>query len=87
MAALFASGRVVDLILLFLALEGLVLIGWHMRTGRGIAPAEVLGLLLSGAFLMLALRAALTGAGWRAVALWLCLSGVAQAYDLWRRWR
>lgn len=87
MAALFASGRVVDLILLFLALEGLVLIGWHMRTGRGIAPAEVLGLLLSGAFLLLALRAALTDAPWQVVGVLLALSGLAQAYDLIRRWR
>jgi hypothetical protein len=87
MAELFASGRVVDLLLLLLALEGLLLIAWHRRSGRGIPPAEVLGFLLAGACLMLALRAALTGAGWQMVGLWLALGGVAQAYDLWRRWR
>jgi hypothetical protein len=87
MAELFASGRVVDLLLLLLALEGLLLIAWHRRSGRGIPPAEVLGFLLAGACLMLALRAALTGAGWQVVGLWLALGGVAQAYDLWRRWR
>jgi len=87
MAALFASGRVVDLILLVLALEGLALIAWHRRTGRGIAPPEVLSFLLAGACLLLALRAALTDAPWPVVALLLALAGVAQAWDLARRWR
>lgn len=87
MAELFASGRVVDLLLLLLALEALLFIAWHRRTGRGIAPVEVLGFLAAGACLMLALRAALTDAGWQMVGLWLALGGVAQAYDLWRRWR
>lgn len=86
-AEFFASGHVVDLILLVLALEGLVLFVLHRRTGRGIAPAELLGFLLAGACLLLALRAALTGAAWQAVAGWLMLAGCAQAYDLWRRGR
>lgn len=87
MAGLFASGQVVDLILLVLALEGLALFLLHRRTGRGIPPAELLGFLVAGACLLLALRAALTGAGWPMVGLWLALAGLAQAYDVWRRGR
>lgn len=49
MEGFFASGRVADLILLVLLLEGLALWALHRRTGRGIAlsPA-VLPFLLAG---------------------------------------
>jgi hypothetical protein len=87
MAQLFASGRIIDLILLLLVVQTLALALWNQRTGRGIPPGELLGFLLAGACLMLALRTALTGGHWRMVALWLALAGVAQAFDLWRRWR
>jgi hypothetical protein len=86
-ADLFASGRIVDLILAVLVAETAALWAWRRRTGRGVPPAELLGFLLAGACLLLALRAALTGAGWPAVALWLLLAGLAQAYDLRGRWR
>lgn len=87
MDSFFASGHAADLVLVVLALETLALWVWHRRTGRGIAPADLLGFFLAGACLLLALRAALTGAGWPAVALFLALAGAAQAYDLSRRWR
>ncbi len=83
----FSNGRVVDLILALLTLEAGLLFYLYRRTGRGIPPAELLGFLLAGGCLLLALRAALTGAGWQAVAAWLALAGLAQAYDLWRRGR
>ncbi len=87
MAELFASGRIADLILAVLAVQSLTLALWHRRTGRGIPPAELLGFALAGACLLLALRAALTGAAWPMVALWLALAGAAQLYDIARRWR
>ena len=64
MDRLFASGRIVDLILALVALEALGLLAYHRRTGRGPAPADALSNLLSGACLMLALRGALVGAWW-----------------------
>jgi len=87
MAQLFASGRIADLILAVLAVQCLALALWHRRTGRGVPPAELLGFALAGACLLLALRAALTGAAWPGIALWLALAGAAQVYDLSRRWR
>jgi hypothetical protein len=68
-AALFASGRVVDLILGLTLLEGLALALLHRRTGRGVAPADLVPNLLAGACLLLAVRGALTGAWWGWVAL------------------
>lgn len=87
MAELVLSGRVVDLILVLTALEALALIAYHRRTGRGVAPADLFTNLLAGIFLMLALRAALTGSGWRPIALCLAASLAAHVTDLSRRWR
>ncbi len=86
MSALFASGGVADLILALTALEGLVLVAYYRGTGRGVAPGDVLGNLLAGAFLLLALRCALVGAWWGWAALCLLLSLVAHVADLRRRW-
>ena len=87
MAELFASGRVVDLILGLMALEGAGLLLLRARTGRGPAPAALLAFLLAGACLMLALRAALVGAGWGWVALGLAGGLAAHLADLALRWR
>jgi hypothetical protein len=87
MTSLFATGRIVDLILAFTAIEAVLLVAYHRRTGRGVAPAEFLGNLLSGIWLMLALRGALTGAWWGWIALCLAASLVAHLVDLRRRWR
>lgn len=66
--------------------EGLLLLWWHRRSGRGLPPRQLLPTLLSGWSLMLALLAALTGApaGW--VLLGLTAAGVLHALDLWQRW-
>ncbi len=87
MTALFASGHVVDILLGFMAVEALALVLWHRRTGGGLAPADVATFLLSGVFLMLALRCALVGAWWGWTGLCLALGGLAHGADLWRRWR
>ena len=85
MAALFATGRIVDLILVLVVLEAAWLVLRHRRTGRGPAPADLLGNLLSGALLMLAVRGALVGAAWPWIALCLAGSFVAHLADLRRR--
>jgi hypothetical protein len=71
MKALFASGRIVDLILAGMILEAAVLLAWSLRGGP--RPGTFLPMLVSGMFLLLALRAALSGAWWGWVGA--CLSG------------
>jgi len=87
MNELFQSGRVADMILLVLLLEGLGLWLYHGRTGRGLPLGAVLPFLLAGAAFALSLRAALTGAGWPLVALPLLGALVAHLWDVAARWR
>jgi hypothetical protein len=63
MAELFVSGRIVDLILALTAFEFVFFFAYRRLTGHGVAPFELLLNLLSGVFLLLALRCALLGAG------------------------
>jgi hypothetical protein len=86
-AELFASGRIVDLALGLVLVEAVVLLAIRRRTGHGVAPAELAAFLLAGACLMLALRAALVGADWSWVALWLLGALLAHLADLGLRWR
>lgn len=87
MPELFASGRVVDLVVGFMAIEAMGLLAYHRRTGHGLAPAQVAGNLLPGFLMLLALRAALTGAAWPWISLWLLASLGAHLADLRSRWR
>ncbi|MCG5525732.1 hypothetical protein LRB11_12430 [Ectothiorhodospira haloalkaliphila] len=87
MSELFATGRIVDFILLAMLLEGALLLWWHRRTGRGLPADVIVTTLLAGGFLLLALRAALTGADWPWISLWLSAGLLAHLADLWRRLR
>ena len=87
MAALFATGRIVDVILLVVVVEAAATLIWHRRTGRGLTGAETLGLLLPGVCLLAALRAALVGAWFGWIAAWLLAAFAAHLHDLARRWR
>lgn len=82
LASLFATGRAIDFALAVMLAEGL----W-LALGRRRQAFDVLLMLLPGALLMLALRAALTGAGWPIIALWLALSLPVHLADVWRRGR
>ncbi|GJD51637.1 hypothetical protein OPKNFCMD_4392 [Methylobacterium crusticola] len=82
MAEWFASGRLIDLVLALVAVEAVLLLAWRRRAGHGPAPASLVANLASGACLMLALRAALTGADWRWLALALVGSLIAHLADL-----
>ncbi|SDO34326.1 hypothetical protein SAMN05216360_12017 [Methylobacterium phyllostachyos] len=84
-ASWFASGRIIDAILLLVAGEALVL-AWIGRR-KGLPLPSLLANLASGAALMLALRAALVGAGWIAVAGWMLAGLVAHLADLNLRFR
>ena len=64
MHELLATGRVADVILGVMLLEVVGLVAYRWLTGRGALPPDVIPNVLSGAFLVLALRGALTGLAW-----------------------
>ena len=82
MSELFHSGRVADLILAVLVVEAVVLELRHRRTGRGPGLRRALPVLLAGAFLALALRAALVDAAWPWMAAPLVAAGVTHLAGL-----
>lgn len=84
---LILSGRIVDIALAILLLEIIVLALAGQRRGGGIPLRELVSNAGAGAGLMLALRAALTGAGWLAVAGWLGVALALHVADLALRWR
>jgi len=83
---LFASGRVVELILGLMVLEAVVLLAWRRRTGSGIHPFDLVINLCAGALLLLALRAAIVASDPLAAAPFLAAALVAHIADLARRW-
>ena len=87
MSAFFTSGRAIDLILAIVGIEVLVLLARHRWSGRGIPPLDLIGQLLAGALLLLAVRCALTGADYRWTAALLIASLPAHLFDLARRSR
>lgn len=86
MSELFDSGLITEIIVGLILLEAVGLILYHRSTGRGPVPTAILSNLMSGLCLMLAVRAALIGAGWTWVALWLTAGLVAHILDLAQRW-
>ena len=87
MAELFATGRIVDLILIVVAIEAVCLVLYWRSTRKGVAPTDLLPNLCAGACLLLALRLSLGGAGWQLCCGSLAAAGVAHLVDLTRRWR
>jgi len=83
----FASGRAFDLVLACLAVEGVALLVFHARTGRGPEPADIAGFLGAGFGLALAARAVIGGWPWVVPAAGLMLALAAHLFDLARRWR
>ncbi|WP_226896051.1 hypothetical protein [Polymorphobacter sp. PAMC 29334] len=79
MSSLFATGHAVDIVLAVMLVEMIILI-----KRRGHAATIILA-FLPGALILLAVRAALTGAGWQWVALALAASFPAHLADLRRR--
>jgi hypothetical protein len=87
MAELFASGRLIDIILIIVVIEATVFFMMWRRSGRGIAPLDLLPNLCAGAFLLLAMRVTLAGGGWMIACGCLSAAGVAHLIDVYRRWR
>ena len=69
MAELFATGQIVDLILVLVGAEAVLLIALGSRVGARRRLGDVLAFLASGACLLLALRVALIGGWWGWIAL------------------
>ncbi len=86
MQALFADGRIVDLILALMVLEAMALAIYRRRTGRGVGIRSLLVNLGAGAALLLTLRAVMTGAGLAVVAALLLLALVFHVADIATRW-
>lgn len=81
MGTFFASGHAVDLVLVVMLAEAV-----YLKT-RGWLAGDIALLLLPGALMLLALRAALTDASWEWVALPLALSFPVHMLDVKRRIR
>jgi len=84
MTQLMQSGTIADVVIAVMIAEGLLLFALKSRF-PGIRGLDVIAILAAGLFLVLALRATLTGAGWQWVAIFLTAAFVAHLLDLWRQ--
>jgi len=85
LAQLYQGPLVADLAIGFILLETVFLWALHHFVGWGLAPKHYVLTVLSGLFLMLALRCALTPDGWPGMGLFLIAAGLAHGADLRRR--
>ncbi len=83
---LFQGGLIVDLILVFMAIETMGLLLIRIRGAAIFRPLDLLVNGGAGAALLLALRGALKGEEWQGVAPWLVLGLVFHLWDLRLRW-
>ncbi|KPF92554.1 hypothetical protein NML43_01085 [Rhodopseudomonas palustris] len=87
MSELFARGVLVDVVLAFLVVEAVAIVGYWLWRKRGIAPADFLPGLCSGALMLLALRMVIAGTSWVLPSVCLMVAGLAHLVDVRRRWR
>lgn len=85
--SLIGSGRIVDIMVVFVVLEVLVLIMYWRRTGKGVATLPLLANVGAGGSLMLALGATLKGAAYPIIAAFLISSLIFHLSDLAIRWK
>jgi hypothetical protein len=76
----------IEAILGLVLLEGILLVAWRTRTGRGPKPGPLVANLLAGGFMLLALRAAMSHGSLIWIATCLALSLIAHLIDLVSRW-
>jgi hypothetical protein len=86
MKELFASGHIIDFILILVVLEAVGILILRFIKGSGPAPIPFIINLVAGASLMLALRNALVGAPWTWIAPCLIVALGAHLGDLLWRW-
>lgn len=87
MSEFFTGTLVVDGIIVLTLLEWAALYGYFRSTGKGVAPRNYTLNLVSGLFLMLALRTVLAGGPGPFMAISLACAGIAHSADMWRRWQ
>lgn len=87
MSGFFTGGAAFAVILAGMLLELIALAAFHRRTGRGIAPRDLVGDIGAGICLLLAAVCALGGAPWPAVAVCLLGAFAAHLFDLRQRWK
>ena len=84
--SLIVNGHAVDLILLVIVVEFIYLYMNSGRQGRVSSLINIGCALAPGACILLALRAALTGAGWVWIAGFLAIAFPFHLFDSARRW-
>ena len=82
MADWFASGRIVDLVLLLVAVEIGALPWLLRRLGSEVRLVQLLPNIVAGIALMLALRASLVGATWPWISIAMLVALAAHLADL-----
>ncbi len=82
LAELFASGRIINFIVLLLVLESVAVFAAQRLLKRSLGWLAISVGLCAGLALLLALRESLLGARWQAVAAWLAAAFVAHLFDL-----
>ncbi len=87
LVAAINSGRLFEWIVFLVILEGLLLHWLWRRHAIGLPWHHIIGSFISGACLMLAVRAAVIDAPSGEIALWLALSLIAHLTDLGLRFR
>ena len=87
LVAAIKSGRLFEWIVFLVILEGLLLHWLWRRHAIGLPWHHIIGSFISGACLMLAVRAAVIDAPSGEIALWLALSLIAHLTDLGLRFR
>ncbi len=86
MADMIINAALIDWILAFVALEGAAILGWRALMGSGPQPLAFLSNLVTGAFLLVALRGAVSGASGGWIAACMVAGCLAHFVDLAARW-
>ena len=86
MADMIINAALIDWILALVALEGAAVLGWRALSGRGPQPLSFLSNLVAGAFLLVALRGAVSGASGAWIATCMFAGFLAHFVDLVARW-
>lgn len=84
---LIESGRIVDIMVIFVTLELIVLLIYWRLKHRGVPALSLLANVGAGGSLMLALGAQLKGLGYLAVAACLVAALIFHVTDLALRWQ
>ncbi|MFK7892615.1 MAG: hypothetical protein AB8B63_17490 [Granulosicoccus sp.] len=87
MGNLIDSGRIVDIMVLFVIIEVIILIIYWQRTGRGVPTVPLLANIGAGGSLMLALGATMKGMSTTTIMLCLLASLIFHMTDLAMRWQ